>query len=150
MISQLLGKSYINRMFMFCISAFLFACNSGSSTSQSTQSVSAVVKSIYPANNDTDIGISTPIVVTFNKNISESQISAKLVDINNQQISGAVALKISGNGSIYTFTPDNGLLTDTTYKFTLQDSIASTSSPTSISTTFSTQPNYKIFTTSGG
>lgn len=136
-------------MFIFCISIFLFACNGGSSASQSAQPVSALVKSIYPSNNDTDIGIATPIIVTFNTNINESQISAKLVDINNPQIANNIDLNVSGSGSIYTFTPANGLLTNTTYQLTLRDVNVSTDNPTSISTTFSTQSNYTIFTTSG-
>ena len=150
MISQLLTKKHLSWMFIFCMSTFLFACNGGSSASQSAQPVSALVKSIYPSNNDTDIGIATPIVVTFNTNINESQISANLVDTSNREITSNIALKISGSGSIYTFTPERSLLTNTTYKFTLQNNVSNQTNPTSIITTFSTQPNYQIFTTSGG
>lgn len=151
MISQILNENLINRiLILLFVSIGISACNSGNVVNQSTPPVSALVKSIYPSNNDTDIGISTPIIVTFNNNIDESQISAKLVDINNRQITNNVALNISGSGSIYTFTPDHGLLPNTNYKFTLQDNVSATNNPTSISTTFSTQQGYQVFTTSGG
>ncbi|TXI92696.1 MAG: DUF1554 domain-containing protein [Neisseriales bacterium] len=113
---------------------------------QSAESIG--IQQISPANGDTGIGISAPVIVTFKTKFDLTGISASLIDANNAN-SAEIPLIMNGNDLTYTFTPNIKLKPNTTYKFVLNRKGSNTSSKVLTTSSYTTQASYKIFLTSG-
>ena len=137
-------------------SLIVISCNSGTSVNTTTSALPQV-QLILPIDGDTNVGISSPIIVEFKSSVESTEISASLIDLNSNT---AYNLTLAANASktIYTYTPLSALNPNSTYHFVLfqnnnQNSVnASVSSNNSqssysnplISSTYTTQTAYKI------
>ncbi len=153
--------SLIKLIFVIGLSLLLISCNAGTSTSNPPTTV-VQVQSIFPANGDTSVGVSNPIIVTFASPVESAGINATLMDLKNNLLSDLTSTA-NADKTIYIFSPAKALNPSSTYRFTLLgDNTQSTSSSTLFSnpsqnsssnilasSTYTTQTGYKIFVTGG-
>lgn len=156
-------KSYslFKLIFVMVFSLTLISCNTGSIVSNYS-SEAMQIQSVFPINGDTNIGVSSPIIVKFKYPVESVEISASLIDLSNN-VSYPLTLTINPDKTLYVYTPSNELNTNSTYRFILfqnniqnaannlasNHSIQNNYSNALVSSTYTTQGAYKIFVSSG-
>ena len=145
-------------LMIICVVALL-ACNSGSIVNNHS-SEAIQIQSVFPINGDTNVGISSPVIVRFKFPVESSGVNASLIDLSSNT-SYSLKLTITSNKTVYTYTPLSELNPNSTYRFMLApnntQNLVNYFSPSYnnqddysnplISSTYTTQSAYKIFVT---
>ena len=147
-------------IFVMVFSITLISCNTGRIVDNHS-SEAIQVQSVFPFNGDTNVGISSPVVVEFKSSVESSEVEASLIDLNSNTPYN-LKLTIDSNKTVYVYTPLSELNPNSTYRFILSQNngqnsvnnfLSDNNHPESysnqlVSSTYTTQSAYKIFVTS--